>query len=256
MDSIERAKLDKINSDLVDGTYGLDALHTDLANLAADVAALKTLLTTHAFYEAWQSLVIDAAVWTKTDPGSGAAWAVDRLGFSNIVAVCTIDPGNNARLRSNKVWEANPGLSGVGLEDYRYIYHKLVVEFETSASLAVGNPDPNTYFLGLTPNAGDDRSSNNIIGFCADPGGWIDCITDAGGVETITGDSAWNNFACNKFRIECSRGHVLFYTNGNLVADHTTNLPTSYGMYINFYCAYLAGLSGSFEVGPVRAWYE
>jgi len=255
MDSIERAKLDWINSDLADETFGLEALHNDIASILADVALYKTSLVTPAFYEAWQSLAIDAAVWTKTDPIAGVAWAVDHLTYSNTVALCTINNGNNARLRSNKVWQASPGLSGIGFDGSRYIFQKLVVEFECTLILNPTEPDPNTFLVGLTPNAGDDRSSNNIIGFCANPGGGLDCITDAGGGETITNDPSWTNFAWHKFRIECSRGHVLFYTNGNLVADHTNNLPTSYGMYINFYCAFI-GLIANFIIGPVRAWYE
>lgn len=199
-------------------------------------------------YEGWQDEAgIDATVWTVTDPATGAAWA---RGASGAYLRATSAPNANetARLRSNQRWIAAPDIYGTNT-----VLRKLVLEFEMKLT-GVANLDETLTFIGLTPAVGNDRSSNNIIGWGINTDA-LESITDDAGVETTNTGFGETLTNWNKLKIEIYSGHVKFYINEVEVADHTTNLP-DLPMYLNFFIDTAAGGAATIELGVIRAWTE
>lgn len=200
------------------------------------------------FIETWQDEVgIDATVWTVTDPTTGAAWS---RGASGAYLRATSAPNANetARLVSDQRWKAAPDTYGTNT-----IHRRLVLEFELKLT-NVANIMNAVAFIGLTPGAGDNRASNNIIGFAlaADV---LQSVTDNGGTETVNTTFGETLTNWNKLKIDIYAGHVKFYVNEVEVADHTTNLPDA-PMYVNYYIITEGGGAATIDVGVTRVWTE
>ena len=199
-------------------------------------------------YEGWQDEAgIDLTVWTLTNPATGVAWARAADG-ADLMASSIPNANETARLRSNQRWVAAPTLYGINK-----VLRCLILEFEFQLA-NVANLDNTLCFFGLTPAIGNDRSSNNIIGFSllADV---LQSVTDLAGVETTNtgfGETLTNK---NKLRIEILLNTVRFYINETLVASHVTNLPDQ-PMYLNFFADTEAGGTATIKLGIVRAWLE
>jgi len=212
-----------------------------------DVLNMATRPAIH-LYEGWQDeLGIDFTVWTVTNPATGVAWARGADG-ADLMASSIPNANETARLRSNQRWVAAPTLYGTNK-----ILRRLILEFEMQLA-NVANMDNTLCFFGLTPAIGNDRSSNNIIGFAllADV---LQTLTDLGGVETVNtgfGETLTNK---NKLRIEVLLNTVRFYLNETLLATHITNLA-DLPMYLNFFVDTEAGGAATIKVGVTRAWFE
>lgn len=83
----------------------------------------------------------------------------------------------------------------------------------------------------------------------------LESITDDGISETTNTTFGETLTNWNKLKIEVYSGHVKFYINEVMKADHTTNLP-DFPMYINFHVDTVAGGAATIELGVVRAWTE
>jgi hypothetical protein len=163
------------------------------------------------------------------------------------MAVASPNALENARLRSNQRWIAEPTVYNTN-----QILRRLSWEFECYLQL-VGNIDNAHFFMGLSNAAAATRASNNIIGFglVADA---LQTITDSGG-ETVNTGFGEDMTALNKFKIDISRDSVAFYLNEVLIATHITNLPDA-PMYLNFYYPTEVGGPSIISLGIIRAWTE
>ena len=203
-----------------------------------------------ALCETWQDEAgIDAAIWTVTDPVGGVAWS---RGASGAYLRATSVPNLNefCRLVSDQRWVFAPNVFSNNT-----VLRRSVLEFELKLT-DVANIDNANSFFGLTTGVGDDRTSNNIIGFAllADV---FQSVTDLAVNETtntdfhsVTAEATWN-----KLVMDVYAGHVDFYINNNLVASHITNLP-DYPFYLNWYLDTEAGGAATIELGIVRVWHE
>ncbi|MDD4985823.1 MAG: hypothetical protein PHQ43_08545 [Dehalococcoidales bacterium] len=203
-----------------------------------------------SLYEGWQDEAgIDAAVWTVTNPATGAAWARGAIG-ENLMAYAAPNANENARIRSNQRWVVDPTLYATNK-----ILRRFVLEFEAHFLMSPFFDNTN-FFLGLTTAAGDTRASNNIIGFgLVNLINDLQTISDAGGAETVNTGFGENLLLTNKFRIEVSLNSVVFSLNEVVLATHVVNLP-DLPMYLNFY-APTGGLgAATIRLGIVRSWME
>lgn len=199
-------------------------------------------------YEGWQDEAgIDAAVWTWANPATGVAWARGADG-ADLMATSIPNANETARLNSNQRWVVAPTLYGTNK-----VLRKFILEFEMQLA-NVANLDNALCLFGLTPAVGNDRSSNNIIGFAllADV---LQTVTDLAGAETVFtgfGETLTNK---NKLRIEIYANVIQFYLNEALIATHTANLPDQ-PMYLNFFTDTEAGGAATFKLGISRCWME
>lgn len=110
--------------------------------------------------EEWKDEVggIDLSVWTLTDPATGAAWS---RGASGAYLRATAAPNANevARIRSDQRYIAAPNVYSTNT-----ILKRLIVEFELKLT-NLANIDRSNSLFGLTTAVGDNRTSNNIIGW-------------------------------------------------------------------------------------------
>lgn len=221
-----------------------------LSNTGLSVLDLLTLTKapTINMYEGWQDEAgIDPAVWTVTDPATGAAWVRGAVG-QYLMAVVAPNANENGRLRSNQRWTLSPDVYGTN-----QILRRFVVEFECYLQ-GIANIDEANFFLGLTNTIGSTRVTNNLIGWGLAVG-VLQCITDDGGAETVTPSAGTVMADLNKFKIEVSLGQVVFFVNEAVVATHTTNLP-NIPAWLNFYYPTDAGGASILSLGVIRAWME
>lgn len=224
-------------------------------NVSSVMRYLKGILSTlgataepsESLIETWQDLLIDPNIWTETDPVAGAAWSPSVSGaFLDIIT--TPNANEFARLVGNHLWQLHSITPNLNL-----IVKRTIAEF----SLVVGVPanlDNTLTFLGWTPDVGNDRSDNNIIGICllADV---LCTLTDSGGVETVNTGFGEDLTLRNKFRIEVYEGTVDFYLNEVLIATHATNIP-NVPSYPNFFIDTDGGGPCALSIGIIKVWYE
>ena len=241
------------NSRVLAGT-AFYVLNTISPAIAALVMAFITSFSGNrplvSLYEGWQDGVIDAAVWTITDPVAGAAWATGAIA-EDLMVYCTPAVNRNARLRSNSRWIVAPD---------RYapnkILRRFILEFEAHF-IDFANFDPANFILGLTTAIGDTRANNNIIGFAlVAPGNALQTVTDVGGAFVVNTGFLETLTNTNKFRIEVSLDSVAFYLNEVLIATHIINLPSNWPMYLNFYTPTGGGGPATPRFGIIRSWVE
>lgn len=201
-------------------------------------------------YEGWQDEAgIDPLVWTVTNPATGAAWARGAVG-ENLMAFSSPNANENARIRSNQRWVADPTLYGVNK-----ILRRFVLEFEAHF-VGFANFDNVNFLLGLTTAVGNTRATPNIIGFAlVGAGNALQTLTDAGGAETVNTGFGENLLLTNKFRIDISLNSAVFYLNEALIATHVVNLPDA-PFYLNFYAPTGGGGPATIRLGIIRAWTE
>jgi len=197
--------------------------------------------------ETWQDLLIDANIWTVTDPAVGAAWNPTVSG-AFIYIITTPNANEFARLVGNYQWELHSITPNTNL-----IVKKTVIEFSGVIGVPA-NVDNTITLFGWTPDIGDDRSDNNVIGFCllADV---LCTLTDSGGVETVNTGFGEDLTLHNKFRIEIYEGNVDFYLNETRIAQHTTNIP-NVPSYPNFAFDTDGGGACGLSIGIIKIWYE
>ncbi len=235
-------------------TDSLEALSAAIAWIIINLNARRPKIS---LYEGWQDeLGIDFPLWTVTNPGAGVPWARGAFGES-LMAYCTVNALNNARLRSNQRWIAGPDNYGPNK-----ILTRFVLEFEAQFT-NVANFDNTGFLLGLTYNVGDTRANNNIIGWTlVGAGNALQTYSNAGGAVTSFTGFGENLANINKFRIELFQfappavGHSLWYLNDVLVATHVFNNPSNAPMWLNFYAPAGAGGAATIRLGIVRAWTE
>jgi len=198
-------------------------------------------------YEGWQDEAgIDNTVWTVADPATGVAWTRGPAdGY--LRAFSTPAANETCRLRSNQAWPFMPDTYGANT-----ILRKSILEFELKLT-NVANIDNTLAFFGLS-GVLSDRQSQDLIGWAllADA---LQSLTDDGGAETVNTGFGETLTNWNKLKIEACAGHVKFYLNEVLVADHTTNLPDD-PLYVNFFVDTEAGGFAMIEVGIIRCWFE
>ena len=200
-----------------------------------------------AFVETWQDEGgIPVADWIVTDPVAGVAWSRGASG-AMLRATSTPNASNFCQLVSRERWIFAPDTYAVNM-----ILQRSYLEFELKLT-DVANMENANCFFGLTTGTGDYRTADNIIGFglASDV---LQSITDNGGAETTTTNFDETLTAWNKLGIEAYAGHVRFYVNEKMKADHATNLP-DYPLYINFYLEAEAGGAATIELGIIRPWW-
>lgn len=210
-----------------------------------------------SFYEGWQDEAgIDITSWAITNPGVGVPWARGAFGES-LMASSEPAINMNARLRSLQRWIVSP-------DNYssRKIIRRFTLEFEAIFA-NVANFDNVNFFLGLTPNVGDTRASDNILGWTlVGAGNDLQTLGDAGSAERAFSGFGEDLTLDNKFRIEVFRfappgvGYSRWYLNDVLVATHVDNNPSNAPMYLNFYAPAGAGGAATIRLGIIRAWPE
>ncbi|MFA5401218.1 MAG: hypothetical protein WC359_12295 [Dehalococcoidia bacterium] len=217
-------------------------------NLAAARRPLVSL------YEGWQDeLGIDAALWTITDPATGAAWtrgAVNDL----LMAYASPNANENCRIRSNQRWVAPAENYGVNR-----ILRKFNLEFEFQLTDRANFVNTG-FFMGLTSGIADTRASQNIIGWHLSGVGntLFRCLVDDAGSEDYWNVTGEDLTLVNKLKIVTSRQFVNFYFNEDLVGPFNSswndipNLP----WYLNFYFPTGAGGAATVRLGSIRAWLE
>jgi len=197
----------------------------------------------------WQDAVIDAALWTITDPATGTAWGTPKaLSWGGRGITSVPNANETARIVSDQPWDALPTLWGTN-----YIQRSLYVEF-IMALANVANMDNTLCFFGLTPDPANDRSSNNIIGFGLNTD-VLETITDNAGAETTNTTFGETLTDVNRFGIFVMEDAVYFLLNGTIIASHITNLPDSL-QYLNFFIDTEAGGAGTIELGKIRVWWD
>lgn len=202
-------------------------------------------------YEGWQDEAgIDVLVWTPTDPVAGAAWARGAIG-ENLMAYSSPNLNENARIRSNQRWVADPTLYATNK-----ILRRFSLEFEAHF-IGSANFDNVNFLLGLTSAVGDTRATNNIMGFAlVGVGNTLETLTDAGGAETVNTGFGEDLLLTNKFKIDVSLNSVAFSLNEVVIATHIVNLPSNAPFYLNFYAPTGAGGAATIRLGIIRAWTE
>ena len=214
-----------------------------------------------SFIETWQ--FIDPAIWTKTNPITGAAWNnVVGLEPPGVWANSTPNSSEFSRLVTRDYWQVGPGSYGPGTYGAKSIHQGFYIEFELmlSSLAALANVDGAHTFYGFSL-PGDDRSSNNLIGIIIDPVlDFIFAFQDIGGVETVDNiDSAISLVAPNfcKIRIESSPRLLKFYVN-DVQRDQiiSTSLAATNGQaVVNFNHAANAGGASPIRIGQIAMGY-
>ena len=113
-----------------------------------------------SLYEGWNDEVggIDLSLWTVTDPVAGVAWSRGASG-AYLRATAAPNANNNCRIVSDQRYIVAPGVFSTNT-----ILKRLVVEFELKLTNLANIDRANTVF-GLTTAVGDNRASNNIVGW-------------------------------------------------------------------------------------------
>jgi hypothetical protein len=200
--------------------------------------------------ETWQDEAgIDPAMWTVTNPATGAAWDRGAVG-ELLMAHSSPALNENCRIRSNQRWVCSPTLYGTSR-----IMRRLTLEFEFHI-VGLANLDNVNFFLGLTPGVGNTRATNNIIGLgLVGAGNALQTVSDAGSAETLNTGFGENLLLTNKARIQVSLNHAKFYLNETQIADHIVNLPDA-PMYLNFYVPTGGGGGATIRLGHIIAFTE
>ncbi len=197
-------------------------------------------------YESWQG-VFDDTIWARINPATGVPW--DRgVSGSFLLHQCTPNADETARLRGLHYWVHNWLADPTNL-----LLKRLCIEWEMTLGV-VANVDNAISFFGWMPIAAGLRTTEDIIGFAL-VGDALQTVTDSGGVETVNtgfGETMANH---NKFKIVIEEGQILFFLNEQLIATHTTNVPTI-PVLPNFYIDTEAGGACAFVFGITRIWQE
>jgi len=183
---------------------------------------------------------INANVWVATGSGTATAARDTSEGGKLKVRLDTVAGAQTARLRSYDRFSYAPStMTGA------HIIRKTVLEFEAKFT-NLANVDETTFFMGLTPATGDDRTTNNVVGFFfsgAPASGTLTAITDNGGAETVTTVvgtgitlTNWHKYMIEIYDNAATATIKFTVTNGTTTntATYTTNIPTQNG-FIQFY---------------------
>jgi hypothetical protein len=247
------AVINRTPADVVGGKADTPIYTPD--DVSSIIRYLKGILATagaiaepgESFIETWQDLLIDANIWTVTDPAGGAAWNPSVSGaFLDIITTPNAD--EFARLVSQYLWQLHTITPNLNL-----IVKKTIIEWTMTIGVPA-NVDNTITFFGWIPNVGNTRANDNIIGFCllADV---LCTLTDSGGTETVNTTFGEDLTLVNKFRIEVYEGNVDFYLNEVRIAQHTTNIP-NVPSYPNFCIDTEAGGACALSIGIIKIWYE
>ncbi len=127
---------------------------------------------------------------------------------NSVVQLSTNGAGNTAKLYSNKQKSVTDG---------KLIFTGVISTYE----------DNNTAYGPLSRGLVNGTDRNNAIEFINVSGNTIQARTVSGGVATTTnyavGASVYNYYS---YTIIATKSKVEFYFDGNLIATHTTNIPT------------------------------
>ncbi len=206
-----------------------------------------------SFYESWQDNTyphnMNPNIWAHTDPAFGAAWSNDegQTYGARFVVLASPNASENCRLVALQRCPF-----AAGNFDTRWILRKGFLEFEVGF-ITPANITAASAFMGLTPAAANDRTTDNIIGWGINSPLLVS-ITDSGSVETTNNITA-NLALFNKLKLEVDSVGVRFYLNDALVANHITNYASK-GYYPNFYIPTGVGGPATIILGNIRIWYE
>ncbi len=208
------------------------------------------------FVEDWHAAAIDAAVWTATNPATGAAWTPQALSqLDGYLRGNAVAPNANetARLISVRQWEVQPWTWS-----HHFILGRTILEFEAKVFSGLANLDNTNTLLGaLTELAIDTRASvvSNMVGWAlsGDVLEAFSCNLPGGGTKTTAVSGTLTTW--NKFRIDVQLDHIYYYFNEALVANHTTYLG-HVPSFLNFYLDTEAGGAAVYHLGHVRIWHE
>ncbi|MCK5235926.1 MAG: hypothetical protein KAR06_02985 [Deltaproteobacteria bacterium] len=246
--TINRTPADVIGNKTSTPVFTPDNVSDAIRYLKGLIAASNVgIEPTESLLETWQSLIIDPDIWTVTNPATGAAWNPTVAG-AFIYNLTTPNANEFARLVGDFLWQLHSITPNLNL-----VVKKTIIEFPLIIGVPA-NVDNTLTLFGWTPDVGNDRSSNNIIGFglVADA---LQTITDLAGAETVNtgfGETLTNH---NKLRIEVYEGNVDFYLNEVLIATHVTNIP-NVPSYPNFFIDLEAGGACALSIGIIKIWYE
>ena len=152
------------------------------------------------------------------------------------VVICS-DTGTNGYPSNNGICAMRTGTTatgacGVKLPVTAYAYSSGMAKFlrmETKIAIPTASSAAQRFSTLIGLSQGGLRASVDGIFFaCVDnenSGNWV-CVTDSGGVETVTNTAVAPSATQSKFRIEINAAlsNVKFYINDTIVATHTTNL--------------------------------
>tara|TARA_R110000772_G_scaffold20946_4_gene57984 strand:+ start:10386 stop:11024 length:639 start_codon:yes stop_codon:yes gene_type:complete len=156
--------------------------------------------------------------WTVVkDSGASVALAADTLGGAVLLSSAATTDDDGASIQGNEVFAATAD---------KNIYFGARVQNESVAAI--------DFCVGLVENFATNPeailTSPNRIAFQIDDGsGLIICKTEASGTETSTTTAVTAvDDTYNKLEISVSGTSVVkFYIDGQLVATHSTNIPTA-----------------------------
>ena len=203
------------------------------------------------FTATWVNEVIDATIWTSTDPVTNPNATVTTAGEGYTKFRMWLVANETGRLVSAARWKCTPNLFNTNTTARRTI-----VEFEMNLTDQT-NLDNTATFWGLSEGVADTAASNDIIGFmlAADV---LQTITDNGGSQEVNTTFSETLSNWNKFRIDIQQDVVIFYLNDTLIATHedVADLPDEM-MYLNFYCDTEGGAGPThMDLGWIRVWHE
>jgi len=199
------------------------------------------------FAEFWETETIEADVWTETDPATGTL-AIDATEAGYIKVNLAPNANETGRLVSDIRFKVGPDQIASNT-----IAKKLVVEFEGKFT-NVANIDNTLSFFGLSATTNAVRTTDDIAAFTL-TGDALYATTDDASTENdaAAGSPTITNWV--KYKIEAYGGNIDFYVDETRTNNFTSDLPDAM-MYLNFYVDTEGGGAGTFDLGPVRAWYE
>lgn len=204
------------------------------------------------FVESWQDATppgIDVNIWTEVLTGTGGR-ARDATEAAYLKQLLT-GPANadTARLHSVHQWPAAPTLMGANVIYKRFLF-VWEAKFATVASI-----ENTTFLMGLAPSTVATRATPELICFILTADA-LNSLTDDGGVETVNAVGAPVLTNWHLFAIEVYAGGVVFYIDGEAVAQHVTNLPDQ-NWYLTWYLPQEAAANGGeLHLGRLGCFYE
>jgi len=126
------------------------------------------------------------------------------------------------------------------------------IEWEAKLS-NVANADNSLFFMGVNASSSATRATNDLIAFGLSSDSLV-AVSDSGGTETTTAISGITLADRNFYKIAITKGQIEYFINGNVVANHTTNIPDVVG-YLQFNHDTEAGTS-NLDVGFVHVFYR
>jgi len=155
-----------------------------------------------------------------------------------------------ARLRTIFTFRCTP--SKLQNADSTTMVRGVFIEWEAKLS-SVANVDNSLFFMGVNASSSATRATTNLIAFGLASDSLV-AVSDSGGTETTTAISGITLSDRNLYRLSITNGQIEYSVNGNVLANHITNIPDVLG-YLQFNHDTEAGTS-NLDIGFVHIFYR